>query len=773
MSNSPRRMSGLGGAMRIKPLIGGISDGNRSPLRKREEVELNLPSTQSGTSLGPGRRQDKDSLGLKNSSASASMGGAARVLTPVKKSGGSEAGAFDEENNVNGSSSSLTAAAAAATTATTNTNSSSSRSASGSSRLSNSSALPPSVFRRLSGEGGGLQTQASQGRPSTTSSSSNVRTSIESTMSQGSEDGNNKRTSGASALSVESVGSGSLSSRGRLSTLGCAVRRVATTAGDSDEDSDEGSDAGTNAATAAATVTVTADAPAPSATALGAPVVRDVSGMKTPARTVVRPRKAVMAAAAAARQGPAPTSKTTVIYPPAAAAAVRAAATKATKAIKATKAPSSAVLPKKTTKGTTLETETGEWRVDHFALGKPLGRGKFGNVYLARQKSSKVQIALKVLFKQPMQSAGCTHALRREVEIHCRLKHRNIVGLHGYFHDAKQVYLILEYLPGGELFKQVAKMGGYVDEPTCIGYMSDISSAVEFMHQRHVMHRDIKPENVLVGSDGRLCLADFGWAAHCPPGHADRFTLCGTPEYISPEMLKGMGSDSSSSAGMERGGGHSLGVDLWAMGILMFELMAGRTPFWERRRSSWTPMAADSGIDGGNDDGEYECRQRTYRRICHFNGSLDANFDQYFAPLPLPVVAVPEPEPDEELRRTSMGPAAVTTGLKSGAARRASRSPVPADRAGAPRRSSVGFGTSAFLERDKHADMRTASVGFRAVVGALLQPDARTRLTAAELIAALDSLGGAGHAAISAEPDLSTSASASAMSPSPPTFAVV
>jgi serine/threonine protein kinase len=103
------------------------------------------------------------------------------------------------------------------------------------------------------------------------------------------------------------------------------------------------------------------------------------------------------------------------------------------------------------------------------------------------------------------------------VEIQCRLKHPNIVRLYGYFHDTKSVYLILEFLAQGELFKLVAKNGGTVSESTCKKYLQDIARAISYMHERHVIHRDIKLENVLVGDDGRLRVADFGWAVHCPP----------------------------------------------------------------------------------------------------------------------------------------------------------------------------------------------------------------------------------------------------------------
>ena len=140
-----------------------------------------------------------------------------------------------------------------------------------------------------------------------------------------------------------------------------------------------------------------------------------------------------------------------------------------------------------------------------------MGKGKFGNVYLGKQSKTNFPVALKVLFKAPMKAANCVATLRREVEIQCRMKHPNIVRLFGYFHDPKNLYLILEYVPNGELFKTISKNGGTVDETSCLSFMKDIGSAVSYMHKRHVAHRDLKPENVLVAKDGRLRVADFGW----------------------------------------------------------------------------------------------------------------------------------------------------------------------------------------------------------------------------------------------------------------------
>lgn len=99
-----------------------------------------------------------------------------------------------------------------------------------------------------------------------------------------------------------------------------------------------------------------------------------------------------------------------------------------------------------------------------FEVGRPLGKGKFGNVYLAREAKSKYIVALKVLFKSQLIKNNVQHQLRREIEIQAHLKHQNILRLFGYFHDATRIYLILEYAPQGELYKKLQKAKYFSNE---------------------------------------------------------------------------------------------------------------------------------------------------------------------------------------------------------------------------------------------------------------------------------------------------------------------
>jgi aurora kinase len=211
---------------------------------------------------------------------------------------------------------------------------------------------------------------------------------------------------------------------------------------------------------------------------------------------------------------------------------------------------------------TTRARQGKQWCLNDFEIGKPLGRGKFGSVYLAREKASKYIVAIKVLHKTQLLKAGVEHQLRREIEIQSHLRNPNILRMYGYFYDAKRIYLILEYSPGGELYKKLTQKGRF-SEKISAKYIADLSQALDYCHSKHVIHRDIKPENLLVGAHGEVKVADFGWSVHAPTSR--RNTLCGTLDYLPPEMVEGREHDHA--------------VDNWSIGVLLYEFLYGGPPF--------------------------------------------------------------------------------------------------------------------------------------------------------------------------------------------------
>lgn len=200
--------------------------------------------------------------------------------------------------------------------------------------------------------------------------------------------------------------------------------------------------------------------------------------------------------------------------------------------------------------------------LNDFEIGKPLGRGKFGTVYLAREKRSKFIVALKCLQKSQLIKSGCEHQLRREIEIQSHMRHKHILRMYGYFYDSKRIYLILEFSPRGELYKMLTAKGRFSERQTA-QYTLDLSKALSYCHAKHVIHRDIKPENLLIGMKGEIKIADFGWSVHAPTSR--RNTLCGTLDYLPPEMIEGRDHDEQ--------------VDVWSLGVLMYEFLVGCPPF--------------------------------------------------------------------------------------------------------------------------------------------------------------------------------------------------
>jgi len=205
-----------------------------------------------------------------------------------------------------------------------------------------------------------------------------------------------------------------------------------------------------------------------------------------------------------------------------------------------------------------------EWTLRDFDIGRPLGKGKFGNVYLAREKKSKYIVALKILFKSQLIKAQVEHQLRREIEIQSHLRHPHILRLFGYFHDETKIYLILENAPRGEMYKCLQKSQGQkFDEPRASKYIKQMTEALAYCHSMKVIHRDIKPENLLLDMKGDLKISDFGWSVHAPSSR--RATMCGTLDYLPPEMIEGHP--------------HSERVDHWALGILTYEFLVSKPPF--------------------------------------------------------------------------------------------------------------------------------------------------------------------------------------------------
>lgn len=207
---------------------------------------------------------------------------------------------------------------------------------------------------------------------------------------------------------------------------------------------------------------------------------------------------------------------------------------------------------------------TFKWKLSDFEIGTPLGRGKFGRVYLAREKKTEYMVALKMMFKSELVKDHMEHQVRREIEIQTHLNHPNILKMLTYFWDEKKIYLILEFAQEGELFKILtAQPHKRFKEPMAAYYLRQVADALRYCHSQSVIHRDIKPENLLLFSNHVIKLADFGWSVHAPS--KSRNTMCGTIDYLPPEMV-----DSKT---------YNEYVDNWCLGVLCYEFLCGAPPF--------------------------------------------------------------------------------------------------------------------------------------------------------------------------------------------------
>lgn len=203
------------------------------------------------------------------------------------------------------------------------------------------------------------------------------------------------------------------------------------------------------------------------------------------------------------------------------------------------------------------------WRKEDFALSKPLGSGRFGTVFKGVEKASKIPVAIKEMKKKFIQKHNFIHQLRREVEIQYRLNHPNILKLYGYFHDINSVFMVQELAEGGCLYDHLQTKGKLeLEEIRRLGFQ--LLSALYYLQERKVIHRDIKLENILLDKHNNPKLSDFGWAVHAPL--QPRSSFCGTILYLSPEMVQ-----------KEK---YSFKVDVWSLGVLLFEVRAGTPPFY-------------------------------------------------------------------------------------------------------------------------------------------------------------------------------------------------
>ncbi|ORX39867.1 kinase-like domain-containing protein [Kockovaella imperatae] len=214
----------------------------------------------------------------------------------------------------------------------------------------------------------------------------------------------------------------------------------------------------------------------------------------------------------------------------------------------------------------------GPWRI-----GRTIGKGASGRVKIAKHSRTGQYAAIKIvpkhalLFSSRMSiaDAGNKHdkavlGIEREIVIMKLIDHPNVMALYDVWETAKELYLVLEYVEGGELFDYLVSQGRLPPDEAS-RYFQQIIAGVDYCHRFNICHRDLKPENLLLDRERNIKIADFGMAALEP---SDKLleTSCGSPHYASPEIVAGMSY-------------HGAASDIWSCGVILFALLTGRLPF--------------------------------------------------------------------------------------------------------------------------------------------------------------------------------------------------
>ncbi|XP_031497832.1 CBL-interacting protein kinase 1 [Nymphaea colorata] len=209
-------------------------------------------------------------------------------------------------------------------------------------------------------------------------------------------------------------------------------------------------------------------------------------------------------------------------------------------------------------------------RLGKYEIGRTLGEGNFGKVKYATNVETGKGFAVKILEREKILQLKITEQIKREIRTLKLLKHPNVVRLYEVLASKTKIYMVLEYVKGGELFDKIA-MNGRLKEREGLMLFQQLVDGVSYCHDKGVFHRDLKPENVLVDARGNIKISDFGLSALPQHLRDDGLlhTTCGSPNYVAPEVLANRGYDGATA-------------DIWSCGVILYVILTGCLPFDDR-----------------------------------------------------------------------------------------------------------------------------------------------------------------------------------------------